>query len=131
MTKETWQLNDGRYVIIDVDECDFGVTVEAHPSGERIGFMTFRVIEMPLPSHEHLHLTHAFLDNGGRSYLCQGIGRRCLELVREVSGLSITASAFDGLSRSDGSHLTGDAPGFIARMREEGLVERESHADRE
>ena len=123
MTKETYQLNDGRSVIIDIDDLDYDVTVAAHPSGEKIGYMKFRLIEMPLDNHSYLHLTHAFLDEAGRGYVHKGIGRRCLELVRELSGLSISASDHDGQRRDDGSHLTGDAPGFVFKMREEGLIE--------
>ncbi|MCY4002368.1 MAG: hypothetical protein OXF33_01455 [Rhodospirillales bacterium] len=123
MISSTYQLNDGRSVIISVDQLDYGITVTADPAGKSIGFMTFRSIEMPSTGPDHLHLTQAFLDTSDRSYLRKGIGRRCLELVREISGLSITASEHDGLPREDGSHLTGDAPGFVDKMRAEGLIE--------
>ena len=42
MTKETYQLDDGRCVIIEIDDLDYGVTVTAHPAGENIGYMKFR-----------------------------------------------------------------------------------------
>ena len=131
MTKETYQLDDGRSVIIDVDDLDYGVTVTAHPAGENIGYMKVRLIEMPSGSLGQLHLTHAFLDEAGRDYLRKGIGRRCLNLIREASGLPITASEDDGQRREDGSHLTGDAPGFVAKMREEGLIEGVGERDRD
>jgi len=66
----------------------------------------------------HCHITHLALED------CQGqgIGRRCLQFHREVFDLPITAgNAYDG-KMDDGSHLTGGGPGFISKMRKEGLV---------
>ena len=131
MTKETYQLDDGRCVIIEVDDLDYRVTVTAHPSGENIGHMTFLLIETPAGSLDELHLAEACLDKAGLDYLRKGIGRRCLHLIREVHGLPITASEDDGLRRQDGSHLTGDAPRFVAKMREEGLIEGVGQGDRD
>ena len=46
-----------------------------------------------------------------------------LRLVRERSNLPIIANSNDGHQQDDGSHLTGDAPGFVERMRAAGLIE--------
>jgi hypothetical protein len=43
--------------------------------------------------------------------------------VKELSNLPIIANDHDGVRRDDGSHLTGDAPAFVQKMREEGLIE--------
>lgn len=131
MTKETYQLDGGRCVIIEIDDMDYGVTATAHWVGENIGYMKFRLIEMLSGGLEQLHLTKAFLDKGGGDYLRKGIGRRCLNLIREVYGLPITATEDNGLRHEDGSHLTGDAPGFVAKIREEGLIEGVGEGDRD
>lgn len=57
------------------------------------------------------------------SYKHEGIGREALTFFREIHGLPITASKEDGLKKDDGSHLTGDAPGFVQKMRDEGIIE--------
>jgi len=91
-------------------------------SGSEIGGLRFREIEVDSRVANILRLTWAYLDGMDGSYVRQGIGRRCLELVREISGLEIVAADVDGQRHDDGSHLTGDAPGFVARMRQDGLI---------
>ena len=51
-----------------------------------------------------------------------GLGREALRLFKDITGSEIYASPPDGLKRDDGSHLTGGAPGFVAKMIEEGLI---------
>ena len=41
----------------------------------------------------------------------------------------LTAGSSHGEKPDDGSHLTGDGPGFIKKMREEGIVCREDNYD--
>lgn len=120
--EEIYDLVDGRRVSIAYDEDEYSIEVRAVPNGERIGGLRFRCIEMDDPPYSYLHLTWAYLDELDATYLHKGIGQRCIELVLEWSGLSITASVNDGNVRSDGSHLTGDAPAFIEKMRALGLV---------
>jgi len=45
-----------------------------------------------------------------------------LELVKRETELPIVAADNDGIQRGDGSHLTGDGPGFVAAMRRRGLI---------
>ena len=121
--KETFRLDDKRSVDITVDEFDYAVAVTDTEDGKLVGEMEFRLIEGPGDGlGDELKLTSAYLDKSGPEYKGQGIGRRCLQLVRAASGLEITADEFDGQRQDDGSHLTGDAPGFVATMREEGLI---------
>ena len=121
--KETFRLDRNRSVDITVDEFDNAVAVTDAESGKLVGEIEFRLIEGPGKGlGDVLKLTSAYLDKSGPEYKGRGIGRRCLQLMREASGLEITASEFDGQRQDDGSHLTGDAPGFVAKMREEGLI---------
>jgi hypothetical protein len=46
-----------------------------------------------------------------------------LKFFKEFYAMPITASYNDGLSKTDGSHLTGDAPYFVEKMRDEGIIE--------
>ena len=59
----------------------------------------------------------------------QGVGRQCLKLHKEMFGLPLTAGSDHNGKQDDGSHLTGDGPGFIKKMREEGIVCRERNYD--
>lgn len=58
----------------------------------------------------------------GGSYRRQGIGREMLRRMIEMTGMAIFAAENDGQVQEDGSHLTGDAPAFVAEMRREGLI---------
>ena len=120
--KTRYKLQNKRSVDIVVNEHDFSVEVIDAVSGDRVGGMEFRMIEDDGHGTNRLRLTWAYLDQAGSEYKYQGIGRCCLELVRQVSGMEIVAAEDDGLQKDDGSHLTGDAPEFVAKMREEGLI---------
>lgn len=56
----------------------------------------------------------------------QGIGRACLEFFTEMTDSTVYTRPDDGIVRDDGSHLTEDAPGFVGKMQEEGLLQEES-----
>ncbi|RKH63751.1 hypothetical protein [Corallococcus aberystwythensis] len=121
--KHDFKTKGGRDVLIDISDGDYTATVYTVPEGDRIGALEFRVIERDERSPNTLYLSRAYLDGLGGSFVHQGIGRQCLVLVARESGMQIYASDDDGLgSKEDGSHLTGDAPGFVARMREERVL---------
>ena len=110
---------NGRVVRIEID--DFGPKATVFDVEDReIGAIEF--YEIDDPAGAYLKIAWAFLDKLGPQYLRQGIGRRCVEIVRERFGMPIIAEQHDGHQRDDGSHLTGDAPAFIARLRDEGLI---------
>jgi len=52
----------------------------------------------------------------------QGLGRETIKFFSEYFDVSIWARGHDGIRRDDGSHLTEDAPGFVDKMIEEGLL---------
>ncbi len=51
-----------------------------------------------------------------------GLGRAALEFFTEYTGSSIYTRPNDGIVRNDGSHLTEEAPGFVSKMINEGLI---------
>ena len=91
-------------------------------SGEMIGKAELSLIEDD--NGEHYRLTWMFLDLLDGSYRRQGLGRAALVFHRDTFNLPIEVADDDGRVRSDGSHLTGDAPGFAAEMVKEGLLFR-------
>ena len=72
-------------------------------------------------------MTYAFMDKQGNTYKRRGIGRAALELFHEFAGgVPLVARDHDGQRRNDGSHLTGDAPAFVAAMETVRLIQTES-----
>lgn len=51
-----------------------------------------------------------------------GLGRAALEFFKEYTDADVFAREDDGQVREDGSHLTEDAPGFVAKMIDEGIL---------
>ncbi len=51
-----------------------------------------------------------------------GLGRATIEFFKDYYEAIIYARQNDGIDREDGSHLTEDAPGFVAKMIDEGLL---------
>ena len=120
MEESDFRCKDGRAVRIQVDDENYFTTTVRDSDGREIGRIEFRWIDDL--NCNYLKLCWAYLDLVDSSYRFQGIGRECLKQVRELSGLAIVAAENDGMQRDDGSHLTGDAPGFVARMQAEGLI---------
>lgn len=120
--KTNFQTKSGLDVVIDIDEDNYIATVTTR-SGERIGAIEFLLIEQPAaPDGYYLKMTHAFLEGVGGKYMRQGIGTECVRLMAKASGFPITANENDGMVRQDGSHLTGDAPFWVAKLRERKLL---------
>ena len=123
--KTTFSTNNGSVVTIVVDEDNYDATV-LDQVGNRIGAIECRLIEDSMaPDGYYLKMTNAFLDGRNRQYLHQGIGTRCIELLREETGFPICVSKNDGIKQYDGSHLTGDAPAFADKLERLGLVFRQ------
>lgn len=58
-----------------------------------------------------------------------GLGRATIEFFKDYYDAVIYARPNDGNERNDGSHLTEDAPSFVAHMIAEGLIEDNSERD--
>jgi hypothetical protein len=119
MIEKQYKCKDGREILICVDECQL-TAAALTPEGQEIGRLCFNEIEYDDGSV--LKLIWAYLDKHDSSYRFQGIGRECIKQMIEVFGHPIVAEDHDGHQKDDGSHLTGDAPGFVAKMRSEGLI---------
>jgi len=116
MNSEIFKAKNGREYRIEIDDGD---EISVWLDDVKKGMISLRWIEGPEDAgSDYYHITHLALD----ACKGQGVGRRCLQFHQEVFDAAITAgNAHDG-QMGDGSHLTGDGPGFIAKMRAEGLV---------
>lgn len=94
-------------------------SVAIYAEGNEVGRLGFRAYEVPVYDYEETcyHLTHAFIEGDGGKYKNQGIGTEAFRLFRECTGAKVTFSEHDGLQKDDGSHLTGDAPHFVASLK--------------
>lgn len=109
-------LDSGETVVLRLEND----SVEVYIGNDEIGRLDFRVYEVPRGSgweEEVYHLTHAFIEGGGGKYKYQGIGTEAIRLLMESTGAEITFSDNDGQIKDDGSHLTGDGPGFVESIR--------------
>ena len=120
--EEAYRCKDGREVRIYIDDKSDFLTTVKDGVGREIGRFEFQWIDDL--NGDYLKLCWAYLDLVDASYRRQGIGRECLKRVKEFSGFDIVAEDHDGVQREDGSHLTNDAPGFVAQMRREHLIAR-------
>lgn len=118
---------DGREVTIRIEEDNGYTAIVLTPDGDEIGSLKFR--EITDGTDSVLKLCWAYLDRLDASYRCQGIGRECLKRVSELSGLPIVTEDDHGHRQDDGSHLTGDALCFVAKMRAEGFIAPNSGGD--
>lgn len=94
-------------------------------SGNEIGEMDFRHIDDG--GQEYYMLMRAYMETPRNSHKRLGIGRAALELFHEFAGgVPLVARDHDGQRQNDGSHLTGDAPAFVAAMETVRLIQTES-----
>jgi hypothetical protein len=115
----TFQCKNGENIKVIAAYC--GEEIQALTNnGQKIGCFSFKLIEEEY--REYLYLTHMHLGEMSGKYIRQGIGRKCLEIAQELSGLEIYAAENDGNVQEDGSHLTEMAIYFIESMKKEGLI---------
>ena len=113
---------NGLMVEITIDEdADYSATVTG-PDREKLGEISFHLYD---DDGGYLKLTWMHLEGNGARWIRQGIGRETLLRVKKASGYAIAAGSNDGHRQNDGSHFTGDAPSFVAKMREEGIIEEQ------
>ncbi len=112
-------LHDNREVIITIDE-DANHVIVTTPDDEPVGRMEVSYIEDE--HHGWYKITWMYMDLINKSYKRMGIGRECIRFFEEIMGVTLTAEYHDGIPNNEGSHLTQDAPAFVAQMRKEGLI---------
>ena len=108
-------LDSGEIVELRFDEDSVAIFAQ----DEEVGRLSFRPYDVPVNKHQeetYFHLTYAFIEGRNGKFKRQGIGTEAFRLFRECTGAEVTFSENDGIMRDDGSHLTGDAPRFVASL---------------
>jgi hypothetical protein len=108
-------------VTISIDEDNY-TAIAKDQKGGSIGRFEFSFIEGAGHGDDYLKLTHAFLEGCDGRFKRVGIGESILRTARHLWGYPIVAEEDDGIRKSDGSHLTGDAPGFVRAMKRKGVL---------
>ena len=116
-----YQLTDGRCIKIDVSE-EFEIRIRDIQENE-IGKFEISYYDDDLPGQQlFYHIKWMYMDLIDTSYKHQGIGREALKFFKEVYDTPIKASENNGIRKEDGSHLTADAPYFVEKMKNEGII---------
>jgi hypothetical protein len=121
-------LANGERVWLEWTDNDEMVAWTDEQPRRRIGAFSFAAKEGP-GGEPYFKLTHAHLEgpdgpDQGR-YAHRGVGREILKSMSQP----VVVGRDDGQRRDDGSHLTGDGPGFVAKMVKEGLLSWDSVGD--
>ena len=117
-----YQLPDSRVVTIDVSS-NLEIIIKDSQK-DIIGRFDFRYIDDVLPGlGACYYLKWMYMDLKSDTYKYQGIGREALKFFREIYGTPIAATVHDGPKQQYETQLTGDAPNFVQKMREEGVIE--------
>ncbi|MGV0961886.1 MULTISPECIES: hypothetical protein [Burkholderiales] len=120
MTTTLFTSKSGQQYDIDVTD---GSEILVTKDGKKCGSILLSYRECD--GDDYYHITNLGLE-GCKG---QGVGRQCLKMHKETFGSPLTAGSSHNGKQDDGSHLTGDGPGFIKKMREEGIVCRERNYD--
>ncbi|MFT6925665.1 MAG: hypothetical protein ACJAZP_001249 [Psychromonas sp.] len=113
--KKLYKISNNEMVTIVIDEDLLSIIVFTE-TNEKIGNINLDEFD------NGFYIMWMYLDQLSSKYQRKGIGQACLEFFTEVYLAPIFASEDNGLVKSDGSHLTGNAPSFIAKMRRKGIV---------
>jgi hypothetical protein len=112
--KRVYRSATGQSIILEMAD-DWSEIIFKDTSGKKLGEFEFKELD----DGSYL-LKRMYIEPLKRS----GIGRAALEMFKEeTQGASILARANDGITQNDGSHLTGDAPSFVAKMIAERLID--------
>lgn len=117
-----FRLRDGREIEIRIEDTLERIDI-VDARGGAIGEFEFEVIDEG--RHQGYLLVRAYMDYAGGSYKRMGIGREALRFFTESADMQVLARQNDGIRRDDGSHLTEDAPAFVAAMIQEKFIARQ------
>lgn len=109
------QISKIESVKICIDEDELKLLV-FNNDNENIGRIELSALE------NGYYIQWMYLDILSDRYKHKGIGRAALTFFKNSYSMPIYANDNNGLVSYDGSHLTGDAPLFINKMREENVV---------
>jgi hypothetical protein len=122
MNETDFTANNGQLYLIKLD--DSGEKIYVYQDGKKLGSISLSCIE---EGDHHVFEVYKITYLDLESCKGLGIGRRCLQFHQDVYDAPLIAGDDNGTKSDDGSHLIGDGPGFISKMRAEGIVLKNSN----
>jgi hypothetical protein len=110
---------DGNTYQIDLED----EYIEVSLKGQVMGSISLDLTQNDDPVPDYYYITDLSLEKCKRL----GIGRECLRLHQEHIGSPICAAEENSGKMDNGSHLIDDGVYFIAKMREEGIVVKDTY----
>jgi hypothetical protein len=105
-----------REIRLELDDCECSVSAY-NSDNQCIGKIEFA--DDGFGNHK---IMRAFLDELGTEYLRCGIGTEIVKFYKDRMGCPVYASDHDGIVQEDGSHLTGDAPAWVAHLKRKKIL---------
>jgi hypothetical protein len=112
------QISNGETVTLKIDDYENTVTA-LNSSNQEIGSLEFSYDE-DFDKHK---LKWMHLDKLGDKYKRMGIGTAAILFYKDFFNCLVYAEYNDGIQKDDGSHLTQDAPVFVDKLRNQGIIE--------
>ncbi len=110
-----YSISNTEYVKICIDEDELKLLV-FNSANAKVGQIELTELDYGY------YICWMYMDMLSDTYKHKGIGRAALRFFKNVYKMPIYANEDNGMVSDDGSHLTGDAPNFIRKMRQEGIV---------
>lgn len=114
-----YRIHDGRIITLVYDDWDYTIGFKENnlSIGDEFKFIDEDIDEDGVGNGESYLLARMY-----SPIPKAGLGREVLKFFIDMTGARIYARPHNGQTRDDGSHLTEDAPGFVIKMRAEGLI---------
>lgn len=112
------QIKNGETVTLKIDDHEHTVTA-LNGSNQEIGSLEFSNVD----DFDKYKLRWMYLDKLGNQYKKMGIGTAAILFDKDFFDCAVYADYNDGIPKDDGSHLTQDAPSFVGKLRDQGIIE--------
>lgn len=119
INKRVYRISNGETITMILDNEEYRYIQFFNSQNEQIGLFEFE----PLSEYSSDYkLKYMHLDLVDNKYKDKHLGTTALIFFKEMTNSNIYTSPYDGQQRDDGSHLTGDAIRFVAKMKQKGLI---------
>lgn len=110
-------ISSGQIIKMILDDEDFNSIIFLDKNYKEIGKFQFKTLTDDSPDYKLMYM------NLDIEYTRQGLGKNALLFFKNETGAKIFTSKDDGLTRQDSSHLTGNAPMFVSKMKKNELFQ--------
>jgi hypothetical protein len=116
MLNKNITISSGQIITIILDNENFESITFYDKNHKKIGLFEFRILNDYSSNYKLIYM------NLDTKYTRLGLGETALCFFKSSTGANIYTSPDDGKTKQDGSHLTGDAPIFVSKMKQKGII---------